>query len=188
MSRHLGAVIAHSVLPWLVLAAIKGARSVSSAALATLLFAVVAASSPVLVPALLRAWIAWMVARPRSIGRLIGIPLLALALFAPLILEQLRRGTPLALLADPGAPAEAGATSGWHLALVSAREGLNGWTAVADAFGMPGTGAHVIVAALLAPLGVLAILSLMFPGLRRSVPALALALLGFATAVAGSRL
>jgi GT2 family glycosyltransferase len=188
MSGHLGAVIAHILLPWLVLSVIKGARSISAAAVATLLFAVIAASAPVLVPALLIAWIAWMVANPRGLGRLIGVPVLAAALFAPLVIEKVQRGAPLALLADPGAPSAAGATSGWHTALVSASEGLNGWANAIGQLGLPHGSAHLIVAVLLAPVGLLAILSLVFPGTRRSIPALALGLLGFATAVLSTRI
>lgn len=188
MGGHLGAVIAHILLPWLVLSAIKGARSLPSAAVAGLLFAAVAASSPVLIPALLIAWIVWMIANPRGLARLLGIPVLAAVLFAPLVIEQLRRGTPLALLADPGAPAAAGATSGWHLALVSAAEGLNGWTEIAARLALPGGSAHVVVAVLLAPVGILALLALVFPGTRRAVPSLAIAFLGFATAVLASRI
>lgn len=183
MTGHLGAVITHIVLPWFVLALIKGARSVSSSALAALLFAVIAAATPALAPVLVLGWIAWMIAQPRGIGRLIGIPVLTVVLFAPLVMEQLRRGTPLALLADPGATAEAGATSGWHLALVSATEGLTGWVDAAARMSLPGVGAHVIVAALLAPVGVLALLALTVPGTKRALPSLAVALLGFVTAV-----
>lgn len=188
MNGHLGAVISHILLPWLVLSVLKGARSVSAAAVATLLFAVVAACSPALVPALLLGWITWMVARPRGIGRLIGVPVLAAVLFAPLVIEQLRRGTPLALLADPGAPTAAGATSGWHLVLVSASEGLNGWTDAIARLALPDVSAHIVVAALLLPVGLLAVLSLMLPGTQRSMPSLAVALAGLVTAVAGSRI
>ncbi|MBF0673486.1 MAG: glycosyltransferase [Salinibacterium sp.] len=187
MSGHLGAVISHILLPWFVLALLKGARSISASAAATLLFALIAACTPVLAPALVVGWIAWMVVNPRSIPRLIGVPVLAVVLFAPLAIEQFLRGTPLGLLADPGAPTIAGATSGWHLALLSPSEGLGGWVDALSRLSLSGPAAHVTVAVLLAPVAVLALLSLMLPGTRRSVPALAVALLGLVTAVAGSR-
>ncbi|TQL48610.1 GT2 family glycosyltransferase [Homoserinimonas aerilata] len=188
MMGHLGASIAHILLPWLVLATVSAARSVPAAAAAGLLFAVVAASAPVLVPALLVMWVVWMVAQPRGLLRIVNIPILAAALFAPLVVEQIMRGTPLALLADPGAPAAAGASSGWHLALLSAAEGLNGWTSVVQGLALPGVSAHVVVAVLLAPVGILALLALFVPGSRRSIPSLVIALLGFVTAVAASRI
>ena len=78
------AVLAHLLLPWLVLATLEGARSWSASAAASLLFAVTVACAPVLAPALLLAVVAWAVARPRGLARVIGIPIPAVALFAPL--------------------------------------------------------------------------------------------------------
>jgi GT2 family glycosyltransferase len=185
---HLGAVIAHLLLPWLVLAALNAPRSWAASAGAALLFAATAASAPSLVPALVIALLAWIVARPKSIHRLLGIPLPALALFAPLIVQQVVRGNPLALFADPGVPAPTSPGSPLHLSLLSPSRGLDGWSAVAQSFGLPGVSATVIVAALLLPIGVLALLALFVPGSRRAVPSMILALLGFGTAVAASHL
>ncbi|AWB88655.1 glycosyltransferase family 2 protein [Homoserinimonas hongtaonis] len=188
MSGRLGAVIAHLALPWLVLLLLKAPKSVASAAGASLLFAVVCASAPSLAPALIIGWVAWMIARPRGVARLIAIPLLAVAMFAPLVLEQIRRAIPLALFADPGAPVGSVGATGWDLALMSATHGLNGWVPVAEALGLPAGSAYFVVAILLAPLGLLALLSLAVPGSGRVIPALALAFLGFATAVASAHL
>lgn len=188
MSGHFGAVIAHIALPWLVLLMLKAPRSVASAAGASLLFALVCASAPSLAPALLAGWVVWMIARPRGLGRLIAIPLLAVVMFAPIAIEQLRRGTPLALLADPGAPAGSIPASGWDLALLSPAHGLNGWAALAQAFTLPAGSAYIVVAILLAPLGILALLSLAVRGTERAIPALGLALVGFVTAVAAAHI
>lgn len=187
-SGHLGAVIAHLLLPWLVLLVVDGARSWASAAGAALVFAVVVVSAPVLTPALLLAWVAWLVARPRAIHRLLALPLPALALAAPLILEQVRRGTPLALLADPGRPFAEPAPPAWQLALGAPELGLHGWSGVLDSLGLPDGAAAVLVAALLLALAALALLGVFLPGTSRSIPALALAALGFVTAVASTRL
>ncbi|MFM9920768.1 glycosyltransferase family 2 protein [Lacisediminihabitans sp. H27-G8] len=185
---HLGAVIAHLLLPWLVLAALNAPRSWAASAGAALLFAATAASAPSLVPALVIALLAWIVARPKSVHRLLGIPIPAMALFAPLIVQQVVRGDPLALFADPGVPAPTAPGSSLHLSLLSPSRGLDGWSAVAQSFGLPGVSATVIVAALLLPIGVLALLALFVPGSRRAVPSMILALLGFGTAVAASHL
>ncbi|PJJ71244.1 GT2 family glycosyltransferase [Diaminobutyricimonas aerilata] len=187
-SGHLGAVIAHLLLPWLVLLVVDGARSWASAAGAGLVFALVVVSAPVLTPALLIAWIAWLVARPRAIHRLIALPLPALALAAPLVLDQLARGTPLALLADPGRPFAEPVPPAWQLALGAPELGLHGWTRVLGALGLPDGAAAVLVAALLLALAALALLGVFLPGTSRSIPALALAALGFVTAVASTRL
>jgi GT2 family glycosyltransferase len=185
---HLGAVIAHLLLPWLVLAALNSPRSWAASAGAALLFAAIGASAPSLVPALVIALLAWIVARPKSVHRLLGIPIPALALFAPLIAQQVLRGNPLALFADPGVPAPTAAGSSLQLTLLSPSAGLNGWAAVASSFHLPGVSATVIVAALLLPVGVLALLALFVPGSRRAIPSMIIALLGFATAVAASHL
>jgi len=181
---HLGAVLAHLLLPWLVLCALNAARSWAAAAGAGLLFAAVSASAPSLAPALLVAWIAWLIARPKSIHRLIGIPIPAAALFVPLVIQQLSRGNFFGLFADPGVPAAGGTLSSWHLALAAPVNGLDGWQHVFDSAAFGGVSATVLVAVLLAPLGALALLALFVPGSRRAIPAMLIALLGYLTAVA----
>jgi GT2 family glycosyltransferase len=185
---HLGAVIAHVLLPSLVLAVVTAARSWSAAALAALLFAAVAASAPVLVPALIVALVAWILARPTRVLRLIGIPIPAAALFAPLVVEQFARGNWLALFADPGVPAGGTAPPAWQLALGNPQPGLGGWEAFLDSLGLAPHLAPVVVTVLLAPFAVLAVLALFLPGARRSVPAMLVALLGFLTAVVGAHI
>jgi GT2 family glycosyltransferase len=185
---HLGAVVAHLLLPWLILATVNAVRSWSAGAAAALLLAATIASAPSLAPALLVALLAWMVARPTSIHRLAGIVIPTAALFAPIAIQQVLRGTWLAVVADPGVPSVAGTTSGWQLALGSAENGYNGWSDVASALGLHGLAAPIIVASLLTPLAVLALLALFLPGSRRAIPAMVLALFGFATAVAATHL
>ncbi|WP_230467881.1 hypothetical protein, partial [Lujinxingia vulgaris] len=81
----LGAVLAHILLPWLILTALRAAHNWAMAALAALLFAVITASAPSLIPALVIGLVAWIVLRPKSTHRLIWIVLPAAALFAPLV-------------------------------------------------------------------------------------------------------
>jgi GT2 family glycosyltransferase len=185
---HLGAAIAHVLLPWLLLATVNASRSWSAAGAAALLLAATVASSPVLWPVLLVGWLAWLVSHPRSIHRTIGIPLPAVVLFVPLAIAQIGSGNALSLLAEPGVPVVGGAASGWQLALGSPAGGVDGWAAVTAGLGIPPASAFVIVAALLAPLAALAVLSLFLPGSRRTIPLLALSLLGFITAVASAHL
>ncbi len=185
---HAGAILAHVLLPALVIAVVSAARSWSMTAVAGLLFAAVAASAPVLVPALLVAWFAWLVARPKSVLRLIGIPIPAAALFAPLVVQQFARGNALALFADPGVPVPNAVVPGWQLALTSTDAGYSGWDGFLAGLGLSPSFAPLVVAVLLAPLAVLALLALFLPGAPRTIPALLIALLGFATAVFGSHL
>jgi GT2 family glycosyltransferase len=181
---HPGAVIAHLLLPTLVLTAVNAARSWSMAGIAAIVFAVIAASAPVLVPALLIALLGWAAANPRGIVRVLGIALPAAALFAPLIVDQFARGTPLALFAEPGLPLRGTAPAVHELLIGSPGSGLDGWTAFLAALGAPDGAAPVVVLVLLAPLGLLALLSPLLPGAARGIPAMVLGLLGFVTAVA----
>ncbi|CAN5215283.1 hypothetical protein BH11ACT4_BH11ACT4_02330 [soil metagenome] len=185
---HLGAVLAHVLLPLLVLAAVNAARSWSMAAVAGLLFAAVAASAPSLVPALLLAWLAWMIANPKSIPRLVGIPVPAAALFAPLVVQQLGRGNWFALLVDPGVPVVNSTAPGWQLAIGSTDGGAVGWDGFLAGLGVSGVPGLLVASALLVPLAAFALLALFLPGSRRSVPALLVALAGFVTAVAAVHL
>ena len=183
---HLGAVVAHLLLPWAVLTMVNAARSWAASAACALLFAATIAAAPSLAPALIVGWLAWMIARPKRIHRLVGIVIPTVVMFAPIAVQQVLRGNPLGLVADPGVPVVDGTASGWQLALGSPVNGYNGWSSVTAAFGWHELAAPVVVASLLAPLAVLALLALFLPGSRRAIPAMVIALLGFATAVAAA--
>lgn len=180
-----GAVIAHILLPTLVVAVVAAARSWAMAAVAALLFAAVAASAPSLVPALVLLLVIWMAARPTRIHRLVGIVIPAAALFAPLVVQQLARGNWLALFATPGLPVLSPSPSGLHLAVGQTAGGATSWDGFLAGLGVTGGGA-IVVAVTLAPLAIVALLALFLPGSRRSVPAMVMALLGFGTAVIAS--
>jgi GT2 family glycosyltransferase len=187
-SGHVGAVIAHILLPWFVLALLNSTRTWSSGAASGLLMAAIGASAPVLVPVLLVAWLAWLVTHARRAHRIVAIPGLTIVLFAPLVVQQVIAGNPLGLLADPGVVSATPALSGWQLAFASPLGGFNGWEAIVAGIGLPDVAAPIAVAALLAPLAALAILALFLPGSRRAVPALAFALLGFITAIVSAHI
>jgi GT2 family glycosyltransferase len=183
----LGAVIAHMLLPWLVLTVIAAARSWSAGAVAALLFAAVAASAPSLVPALVVLLVVWMAVNPTRVHRLLGIVIPAAALFAPLVYAQVRRGTPLDLLADPGLPTASLPASPVELLTGSATTDANGWAAIRSALGPVLTG-PVVYELLLVPLVLLALAAAFLPGFSRGIPALLVAVLGFGTAVGATAL
>ena len=185
---HLGAAIAHLLLPWLVLAVVGAAKNWSAAGAAALLFAAVVASAPILAPGLVLGVLAWAFTHPRSMHRTLGIPVPTLLLFAPLIVTHSARGDLLSLLAEPGLPFGGATTSGWQLALGSPAGGFSGWAGVTEALGLPYAAPLLTVAALLAPLAALALLAAFLPGSRRAVPLLSLSLLGFLLAVASVHL
>jgi GT2 family glycosyltransferase len=178
----IGAVLVHVLLPWFALALIEGSRSWSASAAASLLFLAITAASPVLAPVLLLAVLAWAFARPRGFARIIGVPIPAVVFFAPLVIGALGRGTPLALLADPGVVQPFTPTTGWGLLIGRADADVAGWDGILTAFGIPAGWGGLLAAVLLAPVAALALLALFFPGARRSIPALAAATGGLATA------
>jgi GT2 family glycosyltransferase len=182
------AVLLHLLLPWLVLAAIEAAHSWSASAAAALLFAAVTACAPILAPALLLCVVAWAFARPRGFARVIGIPIPAAALFAPLVVTQVVAGNPLGVLADPGASVAFPDSSRWQLLLGLPSSGADGWSALAVAIGLPAGLGTFAPALLLAPLAAVALLALFLPGSRRAIPAMIVALLGLLTAVASVQL
>jgi GT2 family glycosyltransferase len=184
---HLGAVIAHILLPWLVFAALAAARSWSASAAAAILFAVVAASAPSIVPALVVLLVVWIAARPTGVLRIVGIVIPAAVLFAPLVVAQVQRGTPLAILADPGPPTAVPAAAPLQLALGAPDATLAGWAKV-QLFELASLPGPLVFAILLVPFLLLALAGAFLPGSRRSIPSLVIAAFGFATAVAATHL
>lgn len=180
------AVLAHILLPWLFFAGLAARRSWAASAATALLAAATVACAPVLIPALLIAWIAAIAFAGRRAARIVFIPLPAVVLFAPLVWEQLTRGAWLSIFADPGVVVNARQTPAWQLALGFPDGTLGGWHSLAQATGIPvsGAAANVIVPILLAPIGVLALLALFLRGSNRAIAALVVALVGFVTAVA----
>lgn len=181
------AVVAHLALPWLVASAARAPRSWSAAAVAGLSAAIVTAAAPTLVPALLLAWVAWMVLHPRRIGRLLTLIVPAAALWTPLVIDQVLRGTPLGLLADPGLPSATGEQTrvGLLLGWPDLRLVLEPLTALLPA-GTPPIVALLVVAALVTVLPVLALLGLALRRGRRGLVPLGLAAPGLLTALAVS--
>ncbi|MCI2958038.1 glycosyltransferase family 2 protein [Agromyces atrinae] len=180
------AVLAHVLLPWLFFALLGARRSWAASATASLLFAAIVASAPSLAPALLVIWLLCVAASGRRFARYIALPVPAAALAAALVWAQLERGTPLALLADPGAPFASVHDSVVDLLLGFPARGFGGWTDTLAWLSLGGIDARYIVLGLVAPLVILAVIGLFVRGSRTAVFALAVALLGFATAFAAT--
>lgn len=183
-----GPVLAHLLLPWLMLALLAAPKSWSASAIASILFAAVLATAPSLWPALIVVWLIATIASRRDVMRLIGIPVPALALFAPLIWDQFQRGTPLALLADPGLPVWRPTVPVIELLLGLPRTGLGGWESLAAGVGIDAGVVLLVLGILVVPLALIALAALFLPGSYRAVVAVVLALLGFATAVGSQQL
>ncbi|WP_345763844.1 glycosyltransferase family 2 protein [Diaminobutyricibacter sp. McL0608] len=180
------AILAHLLLPWLFYAGMAAARSWAAAGVTALLAAATVACAPSLIPALLVIWVIALVLSRRRFARLILVLFPAAVLFAPLVWQQAQRGAWFSLFADPGVVIQSRPVPAWQLALGFPDGMLGGWHTLAAELEIPGVGPSVVVAVLLAPLAVLALLSLFLRGSARAVVALVVALLGFATAVAAT--
>ncbi|WP_341957041.1 glycosyltransferase [Microbacterium sp. LWH13-1.2] len=181
-------VLVHLLLPWLFHAAVVAHRSWGAAGAASLLFAAVTACAPSLAPALLLLWVVALGitlagARIRGAIRLLWVPVPAVALFAPLVLWQLRHGSLVAVLADPGsiwAGPQATADAAGRLALATGfpTGDMAGWGWAS----WLGPEMAPWVALLLAPLALLALVSAVAPRWRAGITLLVVALSGLATA------
>ncbi|QDZ16454.1 glycosyltransferase [Humibacter ginsenosidimutans] len=177
------AVLVHVLLPWLFFAGTAAKRSWAAAATTGILAAAVLACSPLLAAALVVIWAIGLALSGRGVVRMLLVPIPTIALFAPVVWQQIARGTPLAVFADPGLPQVGGARHPLQVALGFADGGLGGWRELAETFGLNQLVPTIVVPILLAPIAVLALLALFLRGTIRATLCLVGALLGFATAV-----
>ncbi|WP_187432444.1 glycosyltransferase [Agromyces mariniharenae] len=179
-----GAVIAHVLLGWLAFAVFGAASSWAAAATASLLFAAVIAAAPSLAPALIVGWIVAVAVSGRAAVRLAGLPVPALVLALPLIVEQVGRGTPFGLLADPGVPVGGPVPTPWQLAVGLPSGGWGGWDELVGSF--VEVDPKLVASILAVPLVLAALAAVLAPGWRRATLTLGTVLLGYATAVAAT--
>lgn len=182
----LGAVVAHVALPLAVTGMLRAHRSWRAAGAAAIPLAIVVASAPVLVPAMvllvvLAASLGW-----RSPLRPLVAALPAIALIAPIVVERWRAGAPLAALADPGVPFGSAPPSALEAAL-AAPDGSLATLETAVSAMAPGVAAGWIALGLLAPLALAALAGVVLRP-TRAWPAVLLLLAGYGTAVLASRL
>ncbi|RRJ86759.1 hypothetical protein EG850_06990 [Gulosibacter macacae] len=182
----LGAVLVHILLPWLVVAGFMASRSWAAAAAASLLGVAIAACSPMLLPALLVIWVLALIRSGRGWVRQIFLPVPAAAMFLPLIITQINRGRPFAVLADPSLPVAVTPTRGWHTVFGLPDERLGGWPEFLRTLGLGSVDVWLVLAILLLPLVVLAIVGLLSSGWRLALAGFVMFALGAVTAgVAG---
>lgn len=189
-SGALGAVIAHLVLPWLVLAGLAARRSWSASAMAAILFAVTVAAAPSLWPALVILWLVSLATSGRMLGRIVGIPVPALVMVAPLVWQQFRAGNVLSLLADPGAPAPRGTVGLIELLSGIPVAGQAGWASLAAGLGVEPSLLRLVLLVVVVPLGALAVLALFLPGpsSTRAILGGVIGLVGLLTAIGATHL
>ncbi|AOX67838.1 hypothetical protein BJK06_14620 [Curtobacterium sp. BH-2-1-1] len=185
-SGHLGAVIAHVLLPWLFLAVLEAHRSWAWASGASLLFAVIAASAPSLLPVLLLGWLVSLAVGWRRAHRRVFIPVPAAVLFLPLVLAQVARGNVLAVFADPGVPSATRAPSAFQLAIGQPVPDWSGWLPTTSGLALAAWILPVLMAVLALPVAVAAIGAMLGHRWAVAGATLLIALAGFATAFAAT--
>ncbi|MGO1544680.1 MAG: glycosyltransferase family 2 protein [Gulosibacter sp.] len=177
----LGAVLVHIALPWLFFTGFAAGRSWAAAAGCSLLALVIAASSPMLMPALILIWIVSVVIAGRGWVRQIFLPIPAIAMFLPLVVSQFNRGRLEAVFADPGLPVATEPTRGWESALLFPEQSLGGWPQFLEGFGLE-INLWLAFAIVLAPMALLALYALITRGWRVSLAGIGVAALGLVTA------
>jgi len=183
------AVLAHLLLPWLFFTGAVAHRSWATAGAASVLMLGVLAAAPSLAPVLVLAWavmvVLTIVARTRGgIARVIWLVVPSLIWFAPIVAAQLRRGTPFAAFADPGAVVAADSASGWMLAAGFPTSDPAGWQSLLSGMAFLPAGAIAWVVPLLAaPLALLALFAPMTARWRLGAGLLVLGAGGIALAL-----
>jgi hypothetical protein len=95
-------VIIAVTLPWVLLTATRARKSWGWASVTSLLVAVVLASAPSLIPAAIVFFVLGVLGAGAGLARVLLVPLVSVALFAPLAVHAFVNGSPLTLFIDPG--------------------------------------------------------------------------------------
>lgn len=182
----LGAVVAHILLPWLVITGLRAPRNWGAAAGSAILLAVVLAGAPSLAPAIGLMFVVLWVSHPLSLHRTTWIPIPAIVLFGPLVIEQASRGNWFALFADPGVPIASEPPTGFQLSMADPGVLFRSWSELLGRLGLSaGLNSFqpwLVVAILLGPIAIAVIATALIPGAKKALISLALAPLGLITA------
>ncbi|MCD1268978.1 glycosyl transferase [Microbacterium sp. MEC084] len=182
------AVLVHILLPWLFFAGSVAHRSWGASGAGSILLVAVLACAPSLAPALAVLWaLALLLAigfrARRGVARVLWLVIPSILFFAPLVQAQLSRGTPWALLADPGRPWAGGeAASPLRLATGFPTADPGGWGALLAWLGAGEATPGAWVPLLLLPLAALALAAPLTPRWRAGVGAVVIATAGLVAA------
>jgi GT2 family glycosyltransferase len=179
-------VLVHLLLPWLFYAASVAHRSWAPAGAASLLLVAVLACAPSLAPAAVVLWSAALVVvalvAGRGVARVVWLLVPSIVIFAPLVWTQVRAGNPWGLLADPGVPFVGAENTADPLGRALLAAGFptsdpGGWASLLG-------GPVWWVGLLVAPLAVLALLSVLTPRWIAASGLIVITAAGLATAFA----
>ena len=162
-------LLAIALLPWLLYSLARVARighkdstrfPRTHVGIAAILLAMIAASSPVLGAVLVALVVITAILRPSKIVPLVFSTLLAISWFLPLAIERLVSGNGLTLLLDPGLSVPDSLEANWKLAFFG--------------FGFDALSAGLLITV---PMLVFALVALLAPKLRNTLPLWGIALL-----------
>ncbi|WP_345751185.1 glycosyltransferase [Microbacterium rhizophilus] len=177
------AVLLHVLLPWLFFTASVAHRSWGASGAASILLIGVLASAPSLAPALALLWVLALLLSiafrlRRGFARVLWLVIPSAVFFLPLVRAQLSRGTPWALLADPGRPWPGTEAAGpLLLATGFPTADPGGWGAMLSWLGAADPSA-AWVPLLLVPLALLALAAPLTPRWRAGIGAVVIATAG----------
>lgn len=179
-------VLAHLLLPWLFAAASVAHRSWAPAGAASVLLVAVLACAPSLAPAAVVLWCAALVVvalvAGRGIARVVWLVIPSAVIFAPLVWTQVRAGNAWGLLADPGVPFAGAEVSADPIGRALLAAGFP----TSDPGGWASLLGHPVwwVGLLVAPLAVLAVLSVLTARWVTASGLIVITVAGLATAFA----
>ncbi|MFC4222951.1 glycosyltransferase family 2 protein [Lysinibacter cavernae] len=180
-------VIVHILLPWLLIALMSARKSWSSAATSSLLLAAILACAPSLIPAAALLLLVGLAFSGRGVVRVLTVAVASAALYAPLLGYALANGNPLMVLIDPGVPQPFTPATANQLLLGFPTAGMAGWNDALATLGIGDWPYTIIVACLVAPLGLLALAGVVFSKAKRTAVYLLLAGLGLASALVANQ-
>lgn len=187
------AVLVHLLLPWVFYTVSVAHRSWAASGAASILLLGMLAAAPSLAPEVAVVWIVLVlltiVVRARvGIARVIWLVIPSAVWFAPLVLEQMRRGTPFAAFADPGAAIAGGeGAPSWLLAAGFPSADPGGWLGFLGGDFPLGADVLVwVVPILVAPLALIALIAPMTARWRLGTGLVLVSVLGVAGSIASA--
>src|SRR5690606_6721889 len=177
------AVLAHLILPWLLLTLRNCLRSTSAAAGAGLLLAGYLAAAPMMIPLALMLAVIFGLYHITKFSKTLIVVLPSLALTGPAALEAYTQGTLISFLTGYDSSTAFAPANAWQLALGFPEAGIGGFAAWFSFTGYPYLVSGIILAVAFAPLGLSAIGALLGRRITGVIRSLLVALIGYLGAV-----
>lgn len=177
------AVLAHLLLPWLLLTLRSSLKSTTAAAGAGLLLAGYLAAAPMVLPFALMLAVVFGFYYITKLPKTLIIAAPSLALIGPAVIEAYTQGTLLSFLSGYDSGYAFAPANSWQLALGFPEAGIGGFAVWFSFTGYPYLISGLILAVAFAPLGLSAIAALLGRRISGVIRSLLIALIGYLGAV-----